>query len=103
MSALPQLSLKALATVGRSAAVLALIFWISFIEIFIYLAHTRPRSIDVATGRVYSINNHGSIVFLTRAENIFLYAFACVAGALIVVAAVCYNRTRAGNSESLRK
>jgi hypothetical protein len=53
MSALPQLSLKALATVGRSAAVLALIFWISFIEIFIYLAWNpiAPNGINILRSR----------------------------------------------------
>jgi hypothetical protein len=65
--------------------------------------HTRPHKIDVAVGRIYSLNNHGSIAYLTRSEHTLLYAFAYVAGAFFVVAAVLHYATRATNVEGLRK
>jgi len=76
---------------------LALISWICFIELYIYLNHTRPHTIDVTVGRIYSLNNHGAIAYLTRPEHTFLYVFAYVAGALFVVAAVFHNAARATN------
>jgi hypothetical protein len=98
-----QMSKKTRTIVGRCAAVLALISWISFFELYIYLDYTRPHNIDVGAGRVYSLNNHGSIAYLTRAEHVFLYAFAYAAGVLVLLAAVLYNGTRAANAERLRK
>jgi hypothetical protein len=98
-----QMSLKAKTNVARCAGALGLISWICFIELYIYLNYTRPHNIDVAAGRIYSLNNHGSIAYLTRSEHIFLYTFACVAAALFVVAAVFHNATKATNVERFRK
>jgi hypothetical protein len=92
-----QMSLKTKTVVARCAAALALISWICFIELYIYLDYTRPRKIDVAAGRIFSLNNHGSIAYLTRSEHTFLYAFAYVAGAFFVAAAVFHNATKATN------
>jgi hypothetical protein len=94
-----QMSMKTKTMVARCAAVLALTSWICFIELYIYLDHTRPHKIDLAVGRIYSLNNHGSIAYLTRSEHTFLYAFAYVAGALVVVAAVFHNASKATNAE----
>ena len=98
-----RMSTRTKTVVGRCAAGLAAISWISFIELYIYFGYTRPRKIDVAAGRIYSLNNHGSIAYLTRAEHFFLYALACLAGAFVVVAIVLHNATAAANLERLRK
>jgi hypothetical protein len=103
MLAFSQISLKTKTIVGRCAAALALVSWISFIELFIFLAYSRPHKIDIAAGRIYSLNNHGSIAYLTRSEHAFLYAFAFVAGAFFVVAAILHNATKHSNVERLRK
>jgi hypothetical protein len=103
MLTVAKMSMKTRIKVGRCAAVLGAMSWFFFIELFIYLAYTRPHKIDVAAGRVYSINNHGSIAYLTRAEHVFLYAFAFVAGALVIIAAISHNVTRAANAERLGK
>ena len=88
---------------GRCAAVLGVISWIAFIEPYIYLAHTRPHRIDVAAGRVYSLNNHRSIAYLTRGEHLFMYAFAYAAGVFIIMSVVLYKGARAGNDERMKK
>jgi hypothetical protein len=99
MLAFAQLSLKTKKIMGRCAAVLALVSWICFFELCIYMDYMRPHKIDVAVGRIYSLNNHGSIAYLTRSEHTLLFAFAYVAGAFFVVAAVLYYATRATNVE----
>jgi hypothetical protein len=103
MLTFPQLSLKTKTVVARCAGALALISWICFIELYIYLDHTRPHKIDVAVGRIFSLNNHGSIAYLTRSEHTFLYAFAYVAGVFLVAAAVFHNATKATKVEGFRK
>jgi hypothetical protein len=59
---------------------------------------TRPHDIDVAAGRVYALNNHGSIAFLTRGEHIFLYFFEYAAIGLFIVAAVLQYSIRRARS-----
>src|SRR6266853_1921518 len=103
MFSVAPMSIKTRTIVGRCAAVLALISWISFIELYIYLAYTRPQKIDVAAGCVYALNNHGLIAYLTRTEHVFLYAFAYAAGALALVAAVLHSGTRAANADRLNR
>jgi hypothetical protein len=98
-----QMSLKTKTVLARCAGVLALISWICFIELYIYLDYTRPHKIDAAVGRIYSLNNHGSIAYLTHSEHTFLYALAYVAGAFFVVAAVFHNATKASNVERFGK
>jgi hypothetical protein len=44
-----------------------------------------------------SLNNHGSIAYLTRSEHGFLYSLAFVAGVFFVVATVNHNATQPGN------
>jgi len=48
---------------------------------------TRPHMVDVAAGRIYALNNHGSIAYLTREEHTFLYSFEYLAIGLFVAAA----------------
>ena len=59
MLAFAQFSLKTKTIVGRCAAVLALISWICFFELYIYMDYTRPHKIDVALGRIYSLGHSG--------------------------------------------
>jgi hypothetical protein len=98
-----QMSLKTKTLVARCAGALALISWICFIELYIYLDYTRPHKIDVAVGRIFSLNNHSSIAYLTHSEHAFLYAFAYLAGAFFIVAAVFYNAAKATNVDRFRK
>ena len=97
------MSLKTKTLVAHCAGALALISWICFIELYIYLDYTRPHKIDVAVGRIFSLNNHGSIAYLTHSEHAFLYAFAYLAGAFFIVAAVFYNAAKATNVDRFRK
>src|SRR5580692_3109022 len=73
VSAVAQPSKSKTTILGRCVVILAAILWGCFFELYIYMDSTRPHDIDVAAGRVYALNNHGSIAFLTRGEHIFLY------------------------------
>ncbi|MFZ0782007.1 MAG: hypothetical protein WAM86_12755 [Candidatus Sulfotelmatobacter sp.] len=74
----------------------ALIFWILFfLSLFFnfwlwqFFAQTRPTAPDPANGRIYSIDNHGRVVYLTMIEYCAAYAHwvltPIVAFALIVL------------------
>jgi hypothetical protein len=55
--------------VGKALAVLALAIWFSFIALFEHYSATRPKRADVASGRIYQLNNHGSYAYLTKGEQ----------------------------------
>ncbi len=52
-----------------------------------YFGMTLPTEMDLAAGRVYALNHHGRIVFLTRGEMwLFVGAFAvAILGVLCVL------------------
>ena len=86
------MSAKAKTLLVRVLAGAGAISWFSFIELDIYFDHTRPHTFDSVAGRAIALNNHGSIAYLTRGENMFLYAFAWAAASFFV-AAVVLDRT----------
>ncbi len=45
---------------------------ISWTGLFNYYANTRSKVPDPVSGRVYLINSHGAIAYLTRDENLLL-------------------------------
>jgi hypothetical protein len=92
------MSAKAKIILGRVLAGAGAVSWLTFIETYIYFDHTRPHALDVPAGRLFALNNHGSIAYLTHGEHLFLYSFAWVAG-LFFVAAVFLHRS--GNSRRL--
>jgi hypothetical protein len=89
--------LPAVIILGRCAAILATIAWVCFFELYIYLDYTRPHVVDYPAGRIYALNNHGSIAYLTRTEYWFLYTFEYVAIGLFIVAAIFQFKLRRAN------
>ncbi len=57
---------------------LCLLFWFSFCGLYIWFDFNRPHTADASIGRIYSINNHGSIAYLTLGEVTLLYGLAGV-------------------------
>jgi hypothetical protein len=49
-----------------------------------YYDHTRPRVANPVTGRVYSLNTHGSIVYLNQLEHRLVYGLLSIAGVCFV-------------------
>ena len=96
--AMAQMSAKTTTTIGRCVAILALTLWFCFCGLYVYMDSSRPHKIDVSAGRIYTINNHGSIAYLTREEHAFLYSFEYVAIGLFIVAAFFQYRMRSANA-----
>jgi hypothetical protein len=92
--AVAQISAKTTTIVGRCVAIAAVASFTCFWVLYIYMDSTRPHAVDVAAGRVYALNNHGSIAYLTRDEHRFLYSFEYLAIGLFVVAAVFQYKIR---------
>lgn len=61
--------------------------WSSTWEYF--FAH-RPPIPDTATGRTYSLLNHGSVVYLTSGEYLFLWGMAGGAFACGIISCIAY-------------
>jgi len=72
------------------AGVGALIVWFTSMFLWMYYDHTRPTVADPSTGRIYPLNSHGSIVYLTQPEQFWLYSLIWVAGICFVIA-VCID------------
>jgi hypothetical protein len=85
---------------GWSLVVLSVLCGACGYELDIYLDKTRPRVMDIAAGRTYSLNNHGSIVYLTRGEHMALISLQCAAAGLFVIAWSLRYYVRRANAES---
>jgi hypothetical protein len=49
--------------------VLGLAIWFSYIALFEHYSATRPSRPDVAAGRIYQLNNHGSYAYVSTREQ----------------------------------
>ena len=67
--------------VKLAAGIVALIFWFS--SFFVWMRYAgRPNSTpDPLTGRVYELNTHGFVVYITSVEHHFLYGL--IAGGVV--------------------
>jgi len=55
------------------SGVLALCFWFSSFFLWKYFDAHRTRMAQPDSGKVYPLNTHGSVVYLTSGEHYFLY------------------------------
>jgi hypothetical protein len=78
----------------RALQFASLAVWLGCCGLFLQYAETRPRCPDPATGRIYSINNHGTIAYLTRTEDLTLYGVGALAVLLMGLAFVVYRCKR---------
>ena len=56
------------------ASYLVIFFALVWGVLMIYLGHHAPTVPDEATGRIYTYNYHGTIVYITFAEQVLSYA-----------------------------
>ena len=69
-----------------TSAILALCFWFSSFFLWQFLdSHESTVPVD---GRIFPLETHGSIVFLTRNENILLYSLIIVGAVFFLLTAV---------------
>lgn len=78
---------KRLTTFKRISGVLGLCFWMASCALWYRYALTRPAIRQPGAGRVYSLNTHGTVVYLTSQEHFLLY-FLMVTGAVFLFLAV---------------
>jgi hypothetical protein len=48
---------------------MALAFWVCDFCLWYQYAATRPRHLDAASGRLYPLNAHGTLVYLNKPED----------------------------------
>jgi hypothetical protein len=72
--------------------------WVASFVLWYRYAFTRPAAQDPAAGRIYSLNTHGSLVYLTSSEYVVLYALMCTGAVFFVVCAFAHWRERVRTS-----
>ena len=75
------------------AVVVAAVLWFTYSFLRTHYDSTRPRIPDPGAGRIYRLNTHGSIVYLTRGEEFLLNVLLLTSG-VCFVAAVCVDILR---------
>jgi hypothetical protein len=65
---------------------ISLALWVSWYGLWIHYVRTRSPFPDPITGRTYLLDTHGYVVYLTSTENFRLWALACSAAALFIIA-----------------
>ena len=73
----------AIETVSAGSAVGVFLYYMGLDEQFM---HTRPTVANPSTGRIYSLNNHGFVVYLTSAEQKRLHILALMAAFFFLIA-----------------
>jgi hypothetical protein len=57
---------------SKALGIMGLLIVLSTVYLWYSFADSRPHAPDSKTGRVYRLNTHGNVVFLTRSESITL-------------------------------
>jgi hypothetical protein len=68
-----------------TSATLGLCFWVSSCVLWEHYAHTRPAVQQPDLGRVYPLNEHGTVVYLNSHEHFLLYTLMVVGYGLILL------------------
>lgn len=72
------------------SGVLALGFWFSWFFVWKYFDTHKPNIPEPNRGRIYPLDTHGSIVYLTQGEHYALYGLGAAAAVFFVLAIVFY-------------
>lgn len=78
------------------SGILALCFWFSSFIVWMYFDAHRPRMAEPDSGRIYSLNTHGSIVYLTSGEHYFLYGLISSGIALFLITVTFHYLAKRG-------
>ncbi|MHC2255801.1 hypothetical protein ACVILK_005493 [Bradyrhizobium embrapense] len=79
------------------SGILAVVFWLSSFLIWHYYDAQRSTTYLPEAGRIFPLNTHGSIVYLTTGEHHFLCGLTAAGVGFFLSTAVCYflDRRRA--------
>jgi hypothetical protein len=78
----PKFAIRFAKIVGRSGAAV----WFGFLCLWMQFASTRPSS--SSADRLYALNTHGSVAYLTYKEEMLLYGVGAIAVGLIIIGAI---------------
>lgn len=70
--------------------VLALGFWFSSFFVWKYFDAHGLRTPDPPSGKIYPLDTHGSVVYLTSHEHYFLYGFIFAGIVFFLISVVFY-------------
>jgi|SRR5882672_7749810 len=65
--------------ISLSFGIAAVLIWFALAFLYLRYDATRATMADESAGRIYSITNHGHVVFLTLAERCYLFLLGTVA------------------------
>lgn len=80
----------------RISGALSLIFWFSSFFVWHYFDAYRPKAAQPENGRVFLLNTHGSVVYLTSGEHTFLYGLIAFGIVFFVLGAVLHGLGTSG-------
>jgi hypothetical protein len=72
----------------------ALALLLANVGLWYQYAGTRPKSAQPAEGRIYALNTHGSVVYLTLGENVCLWSLELGGAGCMVTAMLIARRTK---------
>ena len=72
------------------SGILALCFWFSSFFLWKYFDANLTTRAQPGDGRIYPLNTHGSVVYLTFSEHYFLYGLIVVGVIFFLLAAAFY-------------
>jgi len=72
------------------SAVLAVAFWFSSFFVWMYYDSHRPKVYMSEDGRIFPLNTHGSIVYLSANEHYFLYGLMAAGIVFFMLAVISY-------------
>ena len=97
----PQRSSGLLIYFLRAVGMFIIVCWISFLCLSLQYGFTRPTSKQPGQGRLYALNIHGRVAYLTHHEILNLYVLGGTSVALLIVvtpiALIIKRRGRTGN------
>ncbi|RON15885.1 hypothetical protein BK662_12500 [Pseudomonas frederiksbergensis] len=70
--------------------VLTLGFWLSSFFVWKYFDSHGLRTPDLQSGKIYPLNTHGSVVYLTLHEHYFLYGLIIASIVFFLLSVVFY-------------
>ena len=80
------LSQKVWTAVETASAIIALGVFLAYMGLGEQFTHTRPTVANPSAGRIYALNNHGFVVYLTSAEQHRLHTLAWMAFLFFLIA-----------------
>lgn len=81
-------------TIKKVSAGLAIVSWFSSFLVWTYYDLHRPKTYMPKDGRIFPLDTHGSVVYITASEHYFLYGLIVLAVILFAITVLSYFNDR---------